>query len=105
VTILLGCIADDLTGATDLAISGREGMRTVSDDRDSGRELACRQRTTVVIALKIPHDPGEDAVRQVAVALGLVEAQTAPARSSSKYCSTFDSTDAGNIGPGRRCAS
>ena len=95
--ILLGCIADDFTGATDLAATlVRQGMRTVQligvpsgppPDADA-----------VVVALKSRTSPAGEAVAQSLAALAWL--QHAGCRQVFfKYCSTFDSTDDGNIGP------
>jgi uncharacterized protein YgbK (DUF1537 family) len=99
VTVLLGCIADDLTGATDLAnMLAREGMRTVQTIGIPARELVLPPADAVVIALKSRTIPVEDAVRQSLVALDWLKRNGAR-QILFKYCSTFDSTDAGNIGP------
>ena len=97
--MLLGCIADDLTGATDLALTlTRGGMRTVQvmgvpDDPDRYAEF-----DAVVIALKSRTNPVDEAIewslKSCDVLLGAGAHQII-----FKYCSTFDSTDKGNIGP------
>lgn len=96
--VLLGCIADDFTGGTDLAgMLVKAGMRTVQmigvppepigDDVDA-----------VVIALKSRTTPADEAVAESLAAL--LWLQKAGCRQFYfKYCSTFDSTDKGNIGP------
>ena len=97
--ILLGCTADDSTGATDLAntLVG-QGMKTIQiigvpdDDVDPGDADA------VVVALKSRTNPAEDAVRDSLAALKWLEARGTE-QIFFKYCSTFDSTDRGNIGP------
>ena len=96
---LLGCIADDFTGATDLAsMLVGHGMRTVQligvpDDR-----AAAPEADAVVIALKIRTAPASQAVQEALAALRWL--QRAGCRQFFwKYCSTFDSTDVGNIGP------
>jgi uncharacterized protein YgbK (DUF1537 family) len=95
----LGCIADDLTGATDLALMlSREGMRTVQTVGVPDPDLDLSSAEAVVVALKSRTIPAEDAVEQsLAAARTLQRAGTA--NFFFKYCSTFDSTDAGNIGP------
>ena len=97
--MLLGCIADDLTGATDLAIMlTRAGMRTlqVMQVPDAGAKLDGYD--AVVIALKTRTCPVAEAVE-----LSLKSADALLALGAKqlffKYCSTFDSTDQGNIGP------
>jgi len=96
--LLLGCIADDFTGATDLASNlVRSGMRvmqvmgvphvsSLTDDVDA-----------VVIALKSRTIQVEEAVMQSLQALTWLQAQGA-GQIYFKYCSTFDSTPKGNIG-------
>ena len=95
---LLGCIADDFTGATDLAgILVKNGMRTsvmigVPGGRCEGGNDA------IVIALRSRSVPRSDAVRSSIAALRWL--RSTPCRQFFfKYCSTFDSTDQGNIGP------
>ena len=99
--MLLGCIADDLTGATDLSLMlSREGLRTVQTTGLAGTGSRARQRRRlVVVALKSRTIPAARGGR--AVARGRPSAAARRARSGLffKYCSTFDSTDAGNIGP------
>ncbi|MFV0298389.1 MAG: 3-oxo-tetronate kinase [Hyphomicrobiaceae bacterium] len=98
--MLLGCIADDLTGATDLAIMlTRAGMRTLQlmqppaegDPRLSGYDA-------IVVALKTRTCPVDEAI-----SLSLASAQALQEQGARqlyfKYCSTFDSTGNGNIGP------
>ncbi len=96
--ILLGSIADDFTGATDLANTlVRRGMRTVQligvpegpppEDADA-----------VVVALKSRTIPAAEAVAQSLAALAWLRGVGAR-QILFKYCSTFDSTDRGNIGP------
>jgi 3-dehydrotetronate 4-kinase len=97
--LLLGAIADDFTGATDLANTlVRQGMRTVQliDVPDAASPLP--DADAIVVALKSRTIPAADAVRQSLAALDWL--RRAGARQILfKYCSTFDSTDAGNIGP------
>jgi uncharacterized protein YgbK (DUF1537 family) len=94
---LLGCIADDFTGATDLAnMLVREGMRTI---QTIGIPTApVRDADAIVVALKSRTIPASDAVAQSLAALQWLRAQGCK-QFFFKYCSTFDSTDAGNIGP------
>jgi 3-dehydrotetronate 4-kinase len=95
---LLGCIADDFTGATDLAnMLVRGGMRTVQTIGvpGSSQEL---EADAIVVALKSRTIPADDAVRQSLEALEWLRAQGCK-QFIFKYCSTFDSTDQGNIGP------
>jgi 3-dehydrotetronate 4-kinase len=98
-TLLLGSIADDFTGATDLANTlVRQGMRTVQliDVPDAATNLP--DADAVVVALKSRTIPAPDAVTQSLAALAWLERQGAR-QILFKYCSTFDSTDEGNIGP------
>jgi 3-dehydrotetronate 4-kinase len=95
---LLGCIADDFTGATDLAnMLVRGGMRTV---QTIGIPTERNQinADALVIALKSRTIPAADAVQQSLGALDWLRAQGCR-QFFFKYCSTFDSTDKGNIGP------
>jgi uncharacterized protein YgbK (DUF1537 family) len=97
--MLLGVIADDLTGATDVALMlAREGMRVVQTVGVPASAEALPQADAVVVSLKSRTNPAEEAV---AWSLASCEALLgAGARQILfKYCSTFDSTDAGNIGP------
>ncbi|MPT06214.1 MAG: four-carbon acid sugar kinase family protein [Delftia sp.] len=101
-TLLLGCIADDFTGATDLANNlVRAGMRVVQSigvpagPVDEGVDA-------VVVALKSRTIAPADAIAQSLQALQWLQAQGANGRAPQiyfKYCSTFDSTPQGNIGP------
>ncbi len=95
---LLGCIADDFTGGTDLAgMLVKAGMRTVllvgvptgppPGDVDA-----------IVIALKSRTSEAQQAVAESLAALGWLQAAGCQ-QFFSKYCSTFDSTARGNIGP------
>jgi uncharacterized protein YgbK (DUF1537 family) len=97
--MLLGCVADDLTGATDLALMlTREGMRTIQSTGLPPDDLDVSEVDAVVVALKSRTIAVKDAVSQslaAAHALRKLGAQ----RLFFKYCSTFDSTDEGNIGP------
>ena len=96
--IFLGCIADDFTGATDLANNlVRAGMRVVQAMGVPTQPLDA-QADAVVVALKSRTVPAEEAVQQSLAALGWLQAQGAQ-QIYFKYCSTFDSTAQGNIGP------
>jgi 3-dehydrotetronate 4-kinase len=96
--LLLGCIADDFTGATDLANNlVRSGMRVVQINGLPTEKLASAT-DAVVIALKSRTVPAEEAVKQSLAALAWLQAQAAQ-QIYFKYCSTFDSTPLGNIGP------
>ena len=97
--VLLGAIADDFTGATDLANTlVRRGMRTVQLIEVPRAGAAAPDAEAVVVALKSRTAPAAEAVAQSLAALDWL--RTAGARQILfKYCSTFDSTDSGNIGP------
>ena len=97
-TLLLGAIADDLTGATDLANTlVRRGMRTVQLIGVPTRGVPDAV-DAIVVALKTRTIPAAEAVAQSVAALRWLIAADAR-QMFFKYCSTFDSTDAGNIGP------
>ncbi len=98
--IVLGCIADDVTGATDLAINlVQGGMRVVQLlGMPTESELAGIDADAVVIALKSRSIPASEAVSvSLQAHRGLREVGVE--RFFFKYCSTFDSTVQGNIGP------
>ena len=96
---LLGCVADDFTGATDLAsMLVRHGMRTVQVIGVPAPGEALPEADALIVALKSRTIPAQHAVRQSLDALAWL--QRAGCRQFFfKYCSTFDSTDSGNIGP------
>jgi len=96
--IKLGCIADDFTGATDLANNlVRSGMRVVQTIGVPATPLAA-DVDAVVVALKSRTIPAAEAIAQSLDALKWLQAQGAQ-QIYFKYCSTFDSTPEGNIGP------
>ena len=96
--ILLGCIADDFTGATDLANNlVRAGMRVVQTIGVPAVQLDV-EVDAVVVALKSRTIAPADAVAQSLAALRWLQQQGAQ-QIYFKYCSTFDSTAQGNIGP------
>lgn len=96
--MLLGCIADDFTGATDLAnMLVRGGMRTIQTIGIPEAPLA-QEVDAVVVALKSRTIPAADAVTQSLAALAWLR-KAGAAQIYFKYCSTFDSTAKGNIGP------
>jgi uncharacterized protein YgbK (DUF1537 family) len=93
----LGCIADDFTGATDLANNlVRAGMRVVQTIGVPVTPIA--DVDAVVVALKSRTAPVDEAVAQSLAAARWLRAQGA-AQIYFKVCSTFDSTPQGNIGP------
>jgi 3-dehydrotetronate 4-kinase len=95
----LGCVADDLTGATDLALMlAREGLRTIQTIGVPHAGLDLSGADAVVVALKSRTIPPQEAVGQSLVAAASLKNAGAE-NLFFKYCSTFDSTDEGNIGP------
>jgi uncharacterized protein YgbK (DUF1537 family) len=97
-SLLLGCIADDFTGATDLANNlVRAGMRVVQTIGVPQGPLDA-EVDAVVVALKSRTIAPAEAVTQSLAALDWLQAQGAR-QIYFKYCSTFDSTPHGNIGP------
>jgi uncharacterized protein YgbK (DUF1537 family) len=99
VKLALGCIADDYTGASDLANTlTRQGLRTVQTIGVPADDLALPEVDAVVVSLKS---------RSIEAGLAVTRSRAAEkwlrGRGAShvlfKICSTFDSTDAGNIGP------
>ena len=96
--MLIGCIADDFTGATDLAnMLVKGGMRTVQMIGVPATRLDT-EVDAVVIALKSRTIAPADAVAQSLAAFQWLKANGAQ-QIYFKYCSTFDSTSKGNIGP------
>lgn len=97
--MLLGCIANDLTGATDLGVNlAREGLSVIQVNGVPPETLTLPPADAVVVALKSRTLPAADAVRQSLDALAWLRRNGAE-RIYFKYCSTFDSTARGNIGP------
>jgi uncharacterized protein YgbK (DUF1537 family) len=99
VSLKLGCIADDYTGASDLANTlTRAGLRTVQTIGVPADDLALPEVDAVVVSLKS---------RSIEASLAVARSREADKWLRSrgadhvlfKICSTFDSTDAGNIGP------
>lgn len=98
-SMLLGCIADDFTGATDLANTlTRQGMATVVLLGVPRADTRVPEADAIVVALKSRSNPSAEAISMSIATLDWL--RRAGARQFYfKYCSTFDSTDAGNIGP------
>src|ERR1700709_827924 len=97
-TVLLGCIADDFTGATDLAgMLVKAGMRTVQLI-GVPKGPAPEGADAIVIALKSRTVPAKEAIADSLAALAWLQ-QSGCQQFYFKYCSTFDSTPEGNIGP------
>ena len=98
-SILLGCVADDFTGATDLANTlVKAGMRTVQLLGVPRKGLKVPEAECIIVALKSRSNPAAEAVTTSLAALDWLRQQGAK-QLYFKYCSTFDSTDKGNIGP------
>ena len=98
-TPILGCIADDFTGATDLANTlTRQGMCTLVLLGVPREGLALPQADAIVIALKSRSIPANEAIAMSLAALEWLK-RAGVRQFYFKYCSTFDSTPAGNIGP------
>ncbi|MBK8323223.1 MAG: four-carbon acid sugar kinase family protein [Betaproteobacteria bacterium] len=97
-TLRLGCIADDFTGATDLAGNlVRAGLRVVQTIGVPRGPLG-EEVDAVVVALKSRTIPADEAVAQSLAALAWLR-EAGAQQAYFKYCSTFDSTPRGNIGP------
>ena len=97
--MLLGAIADDFTGATDLcSMLVRGGMRTVQLIGVPRPDEPAPDADAVVVALKSRTAPVHQAVEETLVSLQWLR-DIGCEQFFFKYCSTFDSTDAGNIGP------
>ena len=97
--MLLGVIADDLTGATDVALMlAREGMRVVQTVGVPTSATEFPDTDAVVVSLKSRTNPAVEAVEWSLTACdALIKAGAK--QILFKYCSTFDSTEKGNIGP------
>ena len=95
----LGCIADDYTGASDLANTlTRQGLRTVQTIGVPSDDLALPEVDAVVVSLKSRSIEAGVAVDRSRAAEKWLRGRGA-GHVLFKICSTFDSTDAGNIGP------
>ena len=98
-TLALGCIADDYTGASDLANTlTRCGLRTVQTIGVPSDDLALPDVDAVVVSLKSRSIEASLAVSRSRAAEEWLRGRGAD-HVLFKICSTFDSTDAGNIGP------
>lgn len=97
--VQLGVIADDFTGATDIAsFLVTNGLKTIQLNGLTGHPALPADVQAVVISLKSRSIPARDAISQSLAALELLRDYGAE-RFFFKYCSTFDSTTEGNIGP------
>ena len=98
-SLRLGAIADDYTGASDLANTlTRNGLRTVQTIGVPTDDLDLSDVDAVVVALKSRSIPASEAVEKSLAAYRWLSARDA-GHILFKVCSTFDSTDEGNIGP------
>ncbi|MFI6906950.1 3-oxo-tetronate kinase [Nonomuraea sp. NPDC050394] len=102
---MIGAIADDVTGATDVAVAlHRHGLRTLlffdtpAAENGLPTEAGSPAYDAVVIALKTRTAPRAQAVERSLAALDRLRAHGV-GQVYFKYCSTFDSTPDGNIGP------
>ncbi len=101
--MLIGVIADDFTGASDIAVTlakgiqGEGGLKTTQYLGVPSRPAEAEVEAGVV-ALKSRSVPADRAVAQSLAACRWLQAQGCE-QILFKYCSTFDSTDSGNIGP------
>lgn len=95
----MGCIADDYTGATDLAsMLTRAGLRVIQCFGVPGTSEDLLDFDAIVVALKSRSIAAHEAVAQSLEALEFLQSLGIE-RFFFKYCSTFDSTAQGNIGP------
>jgi uncharacterized protein YgbK (DUF1537 family) len=99
VTLAFGCVADDYTGASDLANTlSRGGLRTVQTIGVPSDDLALPEVDAVVVSLKSRSIEAGLAVEKSRASEKWLRGRGAK-HVLFKICSTFDSTDAGNIGP------
>src|SRR5687768_16552301 len=96
--MLLGAIADDFTGASDLANTLAKGGMATTQFVGVPKGGAPADCEAGVVALKTRSVPAAEAVRQSLEAAAWLTAQGFE-QFLFKYCSTFDSTPEGNIGP------
>lgn len=96
--MLLGCIGDDFTGSSDLANTLVKGGMATTQYCGVPSEPAASGVEAGVVALKTRSIPKAEAVAQSLAALDWLRAQGCR-QFMFKYCSTFDSTPDGNIGP------
>jgi uncharacterized protein YgbK (DUF1537 family) len=95
---ILGCIADDYTGATDIASMLREGGMRVIQYLGIPKRINTVNADAIIIALKSRSISKSEAIKESLEALKWLEASGCK-QYYFKYCSTFDSTNEGNIGP------
>lgn len=95
---MIGCIADDFTGASDVCSFLIDSGATCIIVNDIPEEKEILNVDVVVVALKIRSVPAEKALEKVKQTIKWFE-EIGVTRVFDKYCSTFDSTNKGNIGP------
>ena len=96
--MILGCIADDFTGASDLGNTLAKGGMAVTQFVGVPAGRAPEACEAGIVSLKTRTIPAGEAVAQSLAALDWLKAQGCQ-QILFKYCSTFDSTPEGNIGP------
>jgi 3-dehydrotetronate 4-kinase len=96
--MIIGCIGDDFTGSSDIANTLKKGGMRVTQYVGIPNQPAKQDVQAGVVSLKIRTIPVEEAVRQSVEAAKWLLAQGCR-QLFYKYCSTFDSTPEGNIGP------
>jgi uncharacterized protein YgbK (DUF1537 family) len=97
--LLIGAIGDDMTGSTDLALMlAKQGMSIIQYIGIPSDNMKVENAHSAVIALKIRTSPVDEAINQsLSACEWLIE--KGARQIVFKYCSTFDSTASGNIGP------
>ncbi|MFL5757102.1 MAG: 3-oxo-tetronate kinase [Chloroflexota bacterium] len=99
VTPVLGVVADDLTGAADIAgVLAREGVVTVLRVGEPNDDAGAPDAEGIVVGLKIRTAPVASAIEQATASADWLQ-RAGVRRFVWKICSTFDSTAEGNIGP------
>lgn len=96
--MMLGALADDFTGACDIAVAFRGAGLRVALIFDIDSDAPLPESDVAIVALKTRTLPPTEAVEKSLAALEWLRARGAE-RFFFKYCSTFDSTATGNIGP------
>lgn len=97
--MLIGCIADDFTGGSDIAsFFAKGGLSTVLYNGIPEKNSVPPESDVCVIALKTRTQDTAEAVEDSLAAIKWLKEQGAQ-QFYVKYCSTFDSTPEGNIGP------
>ncbi len=97
--ILIGCVGDDFTGSSDAAsFIANEGIPTLLFNGTPAKDLTGYGETACVIALKTRTEQTQKAVADTLEAFEWLTKNGAE-QLFIKYCSTFDSTRGGNIGP------